>query len=301
MRIYIIWIFIHISILYVLHDPLYAQDSETISFIGNALIKKGVAKDQAHKLLNDPRVYIDNKVIIKNLFQRLPKVESYNKYIDIEPQYIDMGKQYIKDNSKEFKKIYDSFAVSPQIITAILIIETRLGRYPEKYNVFRSYISLAACGNPAFFESLKKDYITQYPELSDNATSKRARSKASWALDELYYLIVLAENLNIDPLEIMGSFAGAIGPAQFIPSSFIKYGIDGDNDGKKDPFNETDVIASIANYLKLAGWREDAPLEKKRKAIWHYNHSDIYVNTAIMLCTKLSKDTFGNEEISKRH
>jgi len=282
---YIIWLLIHISILCVIYDPLYAQDKEVIAHIKDALIKKGANEDRVSILLNDPRVYIENTVIIKNLFQELPKLELHKKYMDIEPKYIDMGKQYIKDKSKEFKGIHKDFGVSPQIITAILIIESQLGHYPEKYNVFRSYLSLAACAHPKFFESLREEY----PALSDNYAFKRAKTKAIWALGELYCLIVIAEDLNIDPLEITGSFAGAIGPAQFIPSSFITYGTDGNNDGKKDPFNEIDAMASIANYLKLAGWKEKAPLEKKRKALWRYNHSEIYVNTAMMLCTKLSK------------
>jgi membrane-bound lytic murein transglycosylase B len=69
----------------------------------------------------------------------------------------------------------------------------------------------------------------------------------------------------------------------------MRFGVDGDNDGKIDPFNETDAIVSIANYLKLGGWKEDAPIEKKRKAIWYYNHSTIYVNTGILLYQSLSE------------
>jgi membrane-bound lytic murein transglycosylase B len=93
----------------------------------------------------------------------------------------------------------------------------------------------------------------------------------------------------MDPFEIKGSYAGAIGPAQFIPSSFLKFGIDGDFDGVRDPFNMTDAMASIANYLKLAGWDEEAGEERLRKAIWHYNHSQVYVNTVMMLYQELSK------------
>ncbi|MEA2101963.1 MAG: lytic murein transglycosylase, partial [Thermodesulfobacteriota bacterium] len=108
----------------------------------------------------------------------------------------------------------------------------------------------------------------------------------NWALDELYALIVLTQAIGRDPLNTPGSFAGALGPAQFIPTSFINYGIDGNNDNKKDPFDMQDAMASIANYLHCAGWTQDADITEKRKAVWAYNHSRVYVNTILMLCDR---------------
>jgi membrane-bound lytic murein transglycosylase B len=84
-----------------------------------------------------------------------------------------------------------------------------------------------------------------------------------------------------------GSFSGALGPAQFIPSTFQTYGIDGDADGRRDPLNMMDANWSMGNYLKKSGWSETASLEQKRKAVWHYNRSTVYVNTIMMLYDEL--------------
>src|SRR4030042_2453790 len=87
----------------------------------------------------------------------------------------------------------------------------------------------------------------------------------------------------------MGSFAGAMGPAQFIPSTFRSYGVDGDGDGIASPFNMKDAKASMAHYLKSSGWSEKASNERKRKAVFQYNRSEVYVNTIMMLYEELSK------------
>lgn len=74
----------------------------------------------------------------------------------------------------------------------------------------------------------------------------------------------------------MVSYAGAIGPMQFMPATFSAYGVDGNGDGRKDPWNLEDAIFSAANYLVANGFSHD-----KRKAIWHYNHADWYVNKVL--------------------
>jgi len=125
--------------------------------------------------------------------------------------------------------------------------------------------------------------------MADPDTALSAVKRGEWALTELGALMDLARAIDMDPCEIRGSYAGAVGPAQFIPSSFQSLGVDGDSDGIRDPFNMVDAMASIANYLKRAGWKNGAGQETLRQAIWHYNHSQAYVNTVMMLYEELSK------------
>lgn len=266
----------------------YGRDSSPKKYIEDRLVEKGLNRNHVRVMLNDPRISMDSGIIIKNLFYSSPKgTEEQPEYMEIDPVYIKKGKRYINDNASVLSSIEKKYGIPPEVITAILIVESRLGTYPEKYHVFFAYTNLAALLDPEYLKGIQKTYIDQYPSLNDEATLNRAKKKATWALNELYQLIVLADSLNLDPLDIIGSFAGAIGPAQFIPSSFMDYGVDGDHDGKKDPFNMTDAMASIAYYLQRAGWKENAGLEKKRQAVWYYNHSDVYVNTIIMLYEKL--------------
>lgn len=77
-------------------------------------------------------------------------------------------------------------------------------------------------------------------------------------------------------LPVMVSTVGAIGHMQFMPPTFRTYGVDGNGDGKADPWNLEDAIYSAANYLSASGYSKDV-----RKAIWHYNHADWYVNKVI--------------------
>ncbi|HPU23830.1 MAG TPA: lytic transglycosylase domain-containing protein, partial [Candidatus Kapabacteria bacterium] len=81
--------------------------------------------------------------------------------------------------------------------------------------------------------------------------------------------------------DIYGSWAGAFGIPQFLPSSYVKYAIDGNNDGVVDLFNLSDAVFSVANYLKSHGWGE--MLSEQRKAIFAYNNSTAYVDAVMKL------------------
>ncbi|MBN2297995.1 MAG: lytic murein transglycosylase [Deltaproteobacteria bacterium] len=265
-----------------------ARDNSSKQYIEDLLVAKGLERDHVQQLLRDPRVSIDAEIIMKNLFYSSPKGSTMQpEYMEIDPKFFDKGKKYIEDNESIFSSIQSRFAISAEVITAILIVESRLGTYPEKYNVFTAYTNLAVILDPAYLDTVQRTHGKDFPKLNDPATIERAQKKARWALNELYQLIILADELGLDPLAITGSFAGALGPGQFIPSSFIEYGRDGDGDGRKDPFNMADAMASIAHYLKRAGWEEGASIEKKRKAVWYYNHSEVYVNTIMMLYERL--------------
>ena len=264
----------------------------SMNYLCERLVEKGLGKDQVQTLFNDQRLTVTPEVVIKNLFHSSPKgTAEQPDHMYIAPEYITKGKEYIIENAQTLSALEKRFGISPQVITAILIVESRLGTYPMRYNTFTAYTNLAALLDPDYFEQIQKSYTHKYPSLKDEAMISRAQKKANWALNELYNLILIARDLNTDPLAIMGSFAGALGPAQFIPSSFMEYGVDGDNDGIRDPFNMQDATASIAFYLKRAGWKEDAAEEKKRTAIWCYNHSQVYVNTIMMLYEKLSSSS----------
>ncbi len=265
-----------------------AQEDHPRQYIEDLLVDKGLKREHVRQMLDDPRVSINPEIIMKNLFYSSPRGSTEQpEYMEIDPRYFEKGKEYIRANDQLFTSIQNRFSVSAEVITAILIVESRLGTYPEKYNVFNAYTNLSAVSDPAYLDTIRMKYGRDYPRLNDPATINRAQKKATWALNELYQLIVLAEELGLDPLSITGSFAGALGPGQFIPSSFIEYGRDGNGDGRKDPFNMADAMASIAYYLKRAGWEEDAGVERKRKAVWHYNHSEVYVNTIMMIYERL--------------
>ena len=101
--------------------------------------------------------------------------------------------------------------------------------------------------------------------------------------------MILSKERGFDPLAIKGSWAGAFGLCQFVPSAYLNYAVDGNGDERVDLFNVVDALASVANYLQCNGW-ENGSLEKKRKAIYAYNHCDNYVR-AVLAYAKATRIT----------
>ena len=91
----------------------------------------------------------------------------------------------------------------------------------------------------------------------------------------------------MDPYDIIGSYAGALGIAQFMPSNILILGEDGNRDGSVNLFHHEDAIASIANYLRHYGWKPGISREEAEKVVYHYNHSSYYVNTVLNITEKL--------------
>ena len=100
-------------------------------------------------------------------------------------------------------------------------------------------------------------------------------------------MLEYADQQGFDPAEIPGSFAGAMGLPQFMPTSILAYGKDGNNDGTIDLQTHPDAMASIANYLKKHGWRPGISRKKAEKVIYHYNHSDYYVKAVLKIAKRL--------------
>ncbi len=269
---------------------------ETIArdYLVRVLVDKGVEEGRARALIGDPRLVIDPGFILKNLRIAPPKDSAITPGImTYDPAFIPRGRAFIRENEQQFRAIEERYGTSPRIVTAVLIIESRLGTYPMRYRAMRVFSNMALVQDRAFVEGLREHYPGLCELLDDEQTLKTATAKARWASGELYQLIVLADELGLDPHEIMGSVSGALGPAQFIPSTFRNYGEDGNGDGRKDPFSMPDALASIAGFLKKSGWREDGDEKRNRQALWIYNHSDIYVNTILKIYRELSAPDAG--------
>lgn len=149
----------------------------------------------------------------------------------IDPLRIRLGQQFYKKNQGLFDQIGNSFKVDPCVITAIWGIETSYGRYMGDFSVIRALATLA-------YDNRRGDYFRN--EL-------------------LIALHILNEgHITID--QFKGEWAGASGHPQFMPSSWRKYAVDYNKDGRKDIWADyTDAFASIANYLAKNGWQASQP------------------------------------------
>ncbi len=159
------------------------------------------------------------------------------------------------------------FGVSWSVIVAILFLESRLDpNFSKKYHVVTVFYTLSLLDQRGYLQKLRKNL--------NNELVKRATKRSRWAKKEL---AVLLSGKIPDPWELYGSWAGAIGLCQFIPSSYVKYGVDGDGDGVVDLYNPGDAIMSVANYLSKNGWGKLRPI----KVILKYNRSMPYAETVI--------------------
>ena len=270
--------------------PVPEQLNDTVSraLVEDLLVQKGLDREKIHSMIYDPRIVIDPQFILRSLFNTtLGVTTSKSDYMYYNPRFIPKGRAFIEENRVLFDHIKEHYDISPEIITAILIIESKLGTYAGEYYAFQVYTNLALANDPYVLSLLKVSQGAKYPGLYDVELIKKAQARGKWALDELYDLILLADKLHYDPLALKSSNAGALGPAQFIPSTFMGFGVAGDSDGRIDPFYMPDAIASIANYLKESGWTDTGSEDKRRTAIWIYNHSEIYVNTILKIYREL--------------
>jgi hypothetical protein len=284
----------------------FAEDFFDRDLLRHLLIEKGFEPSMSDQILIDSRTGYNNSILIQNLYQPKPEdiprnntdsnqpslpqiqtnaIKRLPGYVD--QKYIDLGRQFIKDRQDTFMFVGSKYKVPAEAITAILIIESKLGRYYERYNVFNAYLNLASCTDPDFLEGFIQRNRERYPGIDTELTRSTAIKKGEWALREIKDLARLSYELDMDPLEFKGSYAGAIGPAQFIPSSIMNYFKDGNSDGVRDPFAMEDAIASIANYLNKSGWNDDET--SRKQAIWSYNHNNFYVKSVMGIISELSE------------
>ena len=91
----------------------------------------------------------------------------------------------------------------------------------------------------------------------------------------------LAELWGRDPLSLRGSASGAIGFPQFLPTSYLRFGADGDGDGRVDLYDVDDAATSAAWFLMSHGWQGRLERGAQRRVLWHYNRSDAYIDAVL--------------------
>lgn len=149
--------------------------------------------------------------------------------IFIEPKRVAQGLEFWGEHRATLERAQEQFGVPAEIIMAIMGVETRFGRITGTYRVLDALATLGF----------------DFPRRADFFRGQLAD----------YFRLVRTE--GVDPESLKGSYAGAMGYGQFIPSSFLAYAIDFDGDGHKDIWNNpVDAIGSIANYFAKHGWRK---------------------------------------------
>jgi len=247
------------------------------------LVSDGFDKDKIGAIYRNSEVSFNSKGISRFLTYREAKL-NYDQFVS--SRSIGNAKAYMKTYEAELKQAEEAYGVDPEVITAIILVETRLGTGTGNSSVISMLSSMAALQDPKIRETFWKE-VSQNHEVERKRYDKWVSRKSKWAYQELKSLLEYTEREKMDPVTIRGSFAGAVGISQFMPSNILFYAQDGDGDGSVDLFCHADAIASVANYLKRNGWHPGIEREKAYKVVWSYNHSSYYVETILKISDKL--------------
>ena len=249
------------------------------------LTQDGFDSEFLSNLLMDPRMELNLSLMILSLESR-EKADFYAQFLS--PEAILLSKQFLRQNLKILRKAENRFHVEKEVMVAILLVESRFGQNIGKYRLIPTLASIALVDSP---NHLQKNYVIlqdKDPDLSYEWLEGLAKRRASRAYHELKCFLHIIRYEKIDPLEVYGSYAGALGMAQFIPSSYLSYALNQES-FEKWLLSEEAAIFSIGNYLKSHGWRKGSPIEKKKKILWYYNRSKPYGETILQVAQKIEQ------------
>lgn len=209
----------------------------------------------------------------------------------LRPDSVARARRCRDEHDRALRSAEERFGVPAGVIGAILHVETQCGRNTGRRPVLVQLAKLAMANDPGNVRWNIDRHTDGVPRHRRAAVEARVRARAR-ELERMFYPEVVATfsvaaRNRIDPLAITGSGAGAFGLPQFLPSSYLRFAIDGNGDGRVSLYDPDDAIASAANYLRGNGWRPGIGYAEQRRVIWTYNHSDAYIDTVLTLAGAL--------------
>lgn len=241
-------------------------------------------------LLMDKRNERYHNTISLNVDQSIPITASRYAHFT-EPFAINKLKKFCSRWKGVLDESEKRFNIDSNIASAILLVETGLGKLRGQYLTIGIFSSLFL-DTAAIIKS--SDYQNRPPAERDKIERKNA-----WALSELKASLKMAKEYGFNLLRLRGSFAGAFGLSQFLPSSYLNFAVSHSKQIlRPDLFSVPDAIFSTANFLKAHGLSKSATLDEKRAAIWSYNHSEVYVDTILQVADAISIES--SYSISKK-
>lgn len=249
----------------------------------NRLVADGFDSEVIDRLYAQPGVGFETRGV--SLFFRHSEARlNYGQFL--RDRRIQMARQYLVDHSGALSLAEEAYGVPRSVITAIMLVETQLGMVTGSQVVFNILSTMAALEDPAV-RRMFWDTLPAEGRLGRKAFEEKANRKSGWAYNELKALLRFGEAQNIDPLVIRGSYAGAMGYCQFMPSNALRLGVDGNGDTRVDLFDHTDAIASVGNYLQHHGWRPGLTRQQQYRVILKYNYSRPYAETILEIADRL--------------
>ena len=239
------------------------SDDPVLSIIRSDAMKIGIPETYLNEAFSHSKIEIHDSILDR--FARPYEKKTWDEYrkLFVTKNRINEGAKFFKSHGNVLTEISKELKVDPFLILSIIGVESNFGRHKGKFTVFNAL----------------------YTQIS------KMPRRSKWAQKELVAYLSYCYTDNIPPHSIVGSYAGAFGYGQFIPTSFKNYAIDGNGDGIRQPFVWADVFASIANYLVKNGYpvNNQSDAKKVYKSVYAYNHADNYVKAILELREELNK------------
>ncbi|MBW2449893.1 MAG: lytic murein transglycosylase [Deltaproteobacteria bacterium] len=247
------------------------------------LVEDGLDKHRISELYKRPEVYFETKGVSRFLVHREASL-NYHQFTS--KKSIRNALKYMEQHQQILELTEKAYGVDKEVITAIILVETRLGILLGGPSVLNTLSTMAALADPDV-RNMFWGKVSKSSRLTREQFDKWVKRKSSWAYKELKAFLKYTAKENMDPAAVSGSYSGALGIGQFMPTNILAFAQDGDNNDSIDVFNHSDAIASIANYLKHYGWYPGIDGKKAYKVIYHYNHSRQYVDTILKVSALL--------------
>lgn len=227
--------------------------------------KEAEAKGISSKTLSSALsgVGYEERIIALDRSQKSFKL-SFNQFYArrVDRAMINKGKGLMQTHAGTLSRIESAYGVPAEVVVAIWGLETGYGRNSGNTPAFPSLATLA-------YDCRRSEFFT----------------------NELMSALRVVQRGDMSPSQMRGAWAGEIGQTQFLPSSYEKYAVDFDGNGRRDLINSTaDVLGSTANYLRAYGWKKGAPWSPgshNYRVLYEWNKADVYVQTIAKMASEM--------------
>jgi membrane-bound lytic murein transglycosylase B len=219
--------------------PLYATRLEAMQFADDLASRRNLDPEWVRQAIGQSRYSATVARLMQPPTQAFVKNWRVYRSRFIDPIRIQAGVKFWRENRETLERAEKEYGVPPEIIVGIIGVETIYGRDTGSFRVMDALTTLAF------------DFPASHP---------RAQERSDYFKGEIEQFLTLESRKGADPFEPRGSYAGAMGMPQFMPSSWVKYAVDFDGDGTVDLWNSpADVIGSVASYFKAFNWQSGMP------------------------------------------
>jgi len=219
------------GVAHVASSEVPGEDEQVRAFIDEMTARHGLGRDELEALFREATF----SQPVLDAFARPAEAKPWHEYrkIFLTPARIEGGVEFWRAHGTVLRRAEAHYGVPPEVIVAILGVETLYGRHPGRIRALDALTTLAF----------------RYPR------------RAAFFRGELEAFLLLVREESLAPRTLTGSYAGALGVPQFIPSSYRAYAVDFDGDGRRDLLGSVDdAVGSVGNYLRRHDWTQGRPV-----------------------------------------